>query len=77
MDIKLLISYAFSSKALIMPTITFLSPKLDKRKQRRLERAMRMKEYFSISLSTRRTHPQVLFNISGETYFSPYLAKRV
>jgi hypothetical protein len=77
MDIKLSISYPFSSKALIMPTITFLSPKLNKRKQRRLKQAVRMKEYFSISLSTHRTHPQVLFNVSGKIYFSPHPAKTV
>ena len=60
-----------------MPTITFLSLKFNERKQRRLKRAVRKREYSSIFLSTHKTRPQVLFKVSGETYFSPHPAKKV
>ncbi len=50
-----------------MPTITFPSPKLNKKKQRKLRWAVQTGEYFSISLFTHKTHPQVSSNVSGKT----------
>ncbi len=60
-------SYPFLSKGSTMPTITFPSPKLNERKQRKLGRAVQTREYFPISLFTHKTHPQVSSNVSGET----------
>jgi hypothetical protein len=57
-------SYSFLSKASTMPITTFLSPKPNERKQRRLRWAVQMREYFSISFPATepilRCHPMSL-----------------